>query len=70
MYADSGCFVKIGNEIRGAMPEELYAKFKKGEIIRHGDWARDPDCYEKVKPEKRKIKKIFTRHNGHEYYEI
>ena len=72
MYSNSGSYVKVGSEIRGLLPEQLTAIFKEGQIIRHGEWIENPECYVHLKAIKAKITKVHTRPHsrGHEYYEV
>lgn len=72
MYSHSGAYVKVGEDIRGMMPESQSASFKKGEILRHGEWVENPESLMKIRAVKAKITKVNIRPQatGHEYYEV
>lgn len=72
MYSNSGSYVKIGDEIRGLLPEQLTATFNKGSIVKYGEWVKNPEWFSRLKAVKVKICKIYTRARctGHEFYEI
>jgi hypothetical protein len=71
MYSHSGAYVKVGEEIRGMMPESQTASFKAGEVIRYGEWVKNPESYKDISAITAKITKVTQRpqSTGHEYYE-